>query len=159
MIKYLMFKKTINNEAVVKIIPVVINSEEIDTTWALVGSCDKYIAEEQSEVKEANKKLEQGSKFQSPVSGSARLIRSKGVIKIAYRRGKNTRDITQPDSVCINDVDKQRFFNAVRAAKGTNPSSYDLKPENTGYSTWNKFIDNEYAHQLAIVNNKLGVKD
>lgn len=93
---------------------------------------------------EPNKPVE----YESPIQGTACLIRAKNTIRIAYRNGKKAQ-INNPNKVCITDSDKQHFFNAVRAANGGNDhiKNWVLKENNHYYDIWNKFIDDEYIQQ------------
>ena len=87
-------------------------------------------------------------KFPSDVQGTARLIRNNTTIRIAYRNGKQA-NMTDPNSVCINDYDKQMFFNNVRREKGQNVSNWSLNIDDheQSYKYWNEFIDRQYKVQ------------
>lgn len=93
------------------------------------------------------------SKFISPVSGTAKLVRVKGVIKIVARRGKSTYNQTTPNSVCIDDSTKNNFFANCRVAHG-NTGCFEFSPaDGSYYDYWNKAIDTEYTRQKTIVEN------
>ncbi len=51
-----------------------------------------------------------GGKYESQVSGTARLVRYKDKIRITYRKGKTTFNRNEPNSVCIDDITKQQFL-------------------------------------------------
>ena len=80
------------------------------------------------------------------INGTACLIRQGNSIRIAYRQGKTANEST-PNKVCINDYDKQMFFNAVKRVRGNNSGVWQLKDIDSEYDYWNKFIDNTYTDQ------------
>ena len=85
--------------------------------------------------------------FRSPINGTACLIRKNDVIRIAYRKGKQA-NITNPNRICINDGDKQSFFNAVRACNPTSIiTDWCLTSKDYHFKYWNAFLDNEYQEQ------------
>lgn len=87
-------------------------------------------------------------KFISDVSGTAKLVRSKGVIKIVARRGKSTYNQTSPNSVCINDFTKNEFFKNCREIHGQASGIFQFKPsDGRPYDYWNDIIDKEYQRQ------------
>ena len=87
-------------------------------------------------------------KFISDVSGTAKLVRSKGVIKIVARRGKSTYNQTSPNSVCINDFTKNEFFKNCREIHGQASGIFQFKPsDGRPYDYWNNIIDKEYQRQ------------
>lgn len=91
--------------------------------------------------------------FDSPVSGTAKLVRSKGVIKIVARRGKSTFNKTSPNSVCISDKTKISFFADCRSINGADSGLYEFSMKDTpqAYDYWNKIIDTEYLRQQKCV--------
>lgn len=100
------------------------------------------------------KDLPNGSTFESPVSGTAKLIRMGGDIFIAYRRGKKTLNQTTPNSVCISETSKAQFFAECRRAHGRTSENYRFNDKEPEFAFWNKFIDDEYAKQLKEVNRR-----
>lgn len=104
---------------------------------------DKVTVIEEPQPK-VSKKL---TEYPSPVNGTACLIRRNDTIRIAYREGKKA-NINTPNKICINDQDKQSFFNAVRACNPTSViTKWILTPTDHHYKHWNEFIDNEYKEQ------------
>lgn len=86
-------------------------------------------------------------KFESDVQGTAKLVRSKGVIKIVARRGKTTFNQNTPNSVCINDFTKNEFFKNCREFHG-NVGCFEFKlSDGKPYDYWNEVIDKEYIRQ------------
>lgn len=126
--------------AAVKVVPVTVNSETIinpvvDPVTVTVCKVDKA----------------DSTKFQSDVKGTAKLVRSKGVIKIVARRGKTTYNQTTPNSVCINDFTKNEFFKSCREKHG-NTGVFEFKStDGTYYDYWNDVIDKEYQRQKSRV--------
>ena len=87
-------------------------------------------------------------KFISDVAGTAKLVRSKGVIKIVARRGKSTYNQTTPNSVCINDFTKNEFFKNCREIHGQGSAIFQFKAtDGRPYDYWNDIIDKEYVRQ------------
>ena len=85
------------------------------------------------------------SKFTSKVEGTAKLVRSKGVIKIAARRGKSTYNQTTPNSVCIDNVTRDNFFkDCNRVHAGTYCFGVS---DGALYNYWNDVVEKEYARQ------------
>lgn len=78
--------------------------------------------------------------------GTACLIRKGDTIRIAYRSGKKA-DLSTPNKVCINDYDKQHFFNAVKKSHGTNNSVWQLTLADPEYEHWNTAMDTYYQEQ------------
>lgn len=87
------------------------------------------------------------TKFISTVSGTAKLVRSKGVIKIVARRGKSTYNQTSPNSVCIDDVTKNNFFRDCRMVHGNSGRFEFSSNDGRVYDYWNDVIDKEYLRQ------------
>ncbi|MBO5712196.1 MAG: hypothetical protein J6R47_05090 [Acholeplasmatales bacterium] len=110
------------------------------------------VAYKPSEIKEAEEAANI-KEYPSPVNGTACLIRRGNIIRIAFRTGKNA-NVNTPNKVCINDKDKQAFFNAVRADNsGKEPIKWQLDGKaalKTRFDWWNKFIDDEYKEQKLI---------
>lgn len=97
------------------------------------------------------------TKFESDVKGTAKLVRSKGVIKIVARRGKTIYNQTTSNSVCINDFTKNEFFKSCREKHG-NIGVFEFKPsDGTYYDYWNDIIDKEYQRQKNRYNNAVNV--
>ena len=161
----LIFKKqtTIDgvSKVVTRIVPVEVPFIDSGDGWILSGHCDELeivehtcmstITNNMPPVLEENSiepaPLPLPEKFISDVSGTAKLVRSKGVIKIVSRRGKSVYNQTTPNSVCIHDTDKQEFFKQCRYYHG-NVGLYEFSIRDTKpYAAWNKFIDEEYKRQ------------
>lgn len=99
-----------------------------------------------SEIKEAEEAANI-KEYPSPIEGTACLIRKNNTIRIAYRKGKNS-SINTPNRICINDRDKQSFFNAVRACNPTSIiTEWCLTEKDHHFKHWNAFMDNEYQEQ------------
>ena len=151
----LIFKRSIVEDGITKvqtkILPVDISGIESGEGWILSGHADEIIYN-QPEVKKPVKKVE---KIRSDVTGTAKLVRSRGVIKIAARRGKYTYDQSTPTSICISDYVKNEFFNNCRAAFGSCTSKFWFTEDDTKfYDYWSKFIDDEFARQKIAYENK-----
>lgn len=167
----LIFKKQItvegSSKVVTRIVPVEVPFIDSGEGWILSGHCDELevvehtcirtIEDPSSIVEEfpvKNNVMTLPEKFISDVSGTAKLVRSKGVIKIVARRGKSLYNQTTPNSICIHDVDKQEFFNQCRHYHG-NIGIYQFKmSDKKPYDEWNKFIDEEYKRQQLRTINK-----
>lgn len=97
-----------------------------------------------------------GGSYQSQVNGTARLVRYKDKIRITYRKGKTTFNRNDPNSVCIDDMTKQQFFNAVKRQYGTGVLQWQLVLGDTEYTYYNELIDKLYE-QGRVAYNKLPV--
>lgn len=122
--------------AAIEAVPVTVHSETITTpveesVTVTVGKVDKV----------------DSTKFESDVKGTAKLVRSKGVIKIVARRGKSTYNQTTPNSVCINDFTKNEFFKNCREIHGNNGCFEFIPADGRPYDYWNDIIDREYTRQ------------
>lgn len=169
----LIFKKTTTIEGepfvVTRIVPVEITGIDRGEGWILSGHTDciempettKVLpfpqqVEEQQTIYETIIKSESNNpvmatKFESDVKGTAKLVRSKGVIKIVARRGKTTYNQTTPNSVCINDFTKNEFFKNCREFHG-NTGCFEFKlADGKPYDYWNAVIDKEYERQKAAL--------
>ena len=107
-----------------------------------------YKPEDEPKPVDVRKEMEKLEEYPSSVPGTACLIRKNGEIKIAYRKGKKA-NMNTPNRICINDADKQSFFNAVRADNGGRGEIRDWKLVHREgifdkYDTWNAFMDEEY---------------
>ena len=176
----LIFKKSVvvNNIATVvtRIVPVDIPTIEAGSGWILSGHADivevpssdvvtvmnsgveslKELSIEPPVVETEKEQPVVGSKFESSVSGTAKLVRSKGVIKIVARRGKSTFNSTTPNSVCINDFTKNEFFKSCRERHGQSAGIFEFRnSDGTYYDYWNDVIDKEYQRQLKEYKKKL----
>ena len=89
------------------------------------------------------------TKFNSDVSGTAKLVRSKGCIKIVARRGKTIYNQTTPNSVCISENMKNEFFKDCRMWHGASSGIFLFteKQDYVKYREWSLFIDEEYKRQ------------
>lgn len=162
----LIFKRQVTSngitQVVTKVVPVDIPFINSGEGWTLSGHTDVIEimnlskAEEQpqdtvpfpqeSQLDNSAKRTE-SDKFISNVSGTAKLVRSKGVIKIVARRGKSTYNQTTPNSVCINDFTKNEFFKNCREIHGNN-GCFEFSPaDGRPYDYWNDIIDKEYTRQ------------
>lgn len=97
-----------------------------------------------------------GGKYESQVRGTARLVRYKDKIRITYRKGKTTFNRNEPNSVCIDDMTKQQFFNAVKRQYGTGVVVWQLVLGDTEYEHYNQLVDRLYE-EGRIAYNKLPV--
>lgn len=126
--------------ASIEAVPVTVHSETVITPveeLVTVGKVDKADA----------------TKFQSDVKGTAKLVRSKGVIKIVARRGKSTYNQTTPNSICINDFTKNEFFKNCREKHGNSGIFEFSLSDGKYYDYWNDMIDKEYVRQKNKYNN------
>lgn len=127
------------------------DKDALDTFKKLVAAQSMNVAykpEDYTTHVDFSKKIEKLEEYPSSVPGTACLIRKNGEIKIAYRKGKKA-NINTPNRICINDADKQSFFNAVRADHGGRGEIRDWKLVHREgifdkYDTWNSFMDEEY---------------
>lgn len=163
----LIFKRQVTSNNVTKVVTriVPVDIPEIDSGegWSLSGhtdcietTADMYVHRLAPSVQEEQLScippecVEKGkdvSKFESRVSGTAKLVRSKGVIKIVARRGKSTYNQTTPNSVCIDDYTKNSFFNDCRSFHGNNGCFQFTTKDGRPYDYWNNIIDKEYQRQ------------
>lgn len=97
-----------------------------------------------------------GGKYESQVRGTARLVRYKDKIRITYRKGKTTFNRNEPNSVCIDDMTKQQFFNSVKRQYGTGVVVWQLVLGDTEYEHYNQLVDRLYE-EGRIAYNKLPV--
>lgn len=146
--------KLIGSSDVVEVVPMTseikvngfsINAEELPGEQLTIVGMEKV-------VEEIKKELPNGSAFQSPVSGTAKLIRANNDVFIAYRRGKKGLNETSPNSVCISETTKAQFFAECRRAFGRSCDQYRFSSGCKEFDYWNKFMDEEYARQLKEVN-------
>ena len=167
----LIFKRQINidgtTKVVTRIVPVDIPDINTGEGWLLTGHADSIevcegvyahhvapqcTAEDLNTVSKSEESVvtvdkEDSNKFQSDVKGTAKLVRSRGAIKIVSRRGKTTYNQTTPNSVCINDFTKNEFFKSCREKHG-NTGVFEFKPvDGQYYDYWNNIIDVEYQRQ------------
>lgn len=122
--------------------------EAIDTTAKSESKKDEKIPEPTD--------VPVGGKYESQVRGTARLVRYKDKIRITYRRGNTTFNRNEPNSVCIDDVTKQQFFNAVKRQYGTGVDVWQLVLGDTEYEHYNQLVDRLYE-EGRIAYNKLPV--
>lgn len=149
---YLMFKRQEvidgKTSVVTKVVPVDVPGIDPGVGWILSGHTDIIdIVEQPQSNKGIVERKQIDDKFISTVSGTAKLVRSKGVIKIVARRGKTTYNQNTPNSVCIDDETKNRFFDHCRKYHG-NIGLFEFNSSaSCEYDYWNKFIDEEYMRQ------------
>ena len=122
--------------------------EVIDTTAKSESKKDEKIPESTD--------VPVGGKYESQVRGTARLVRYKDKIRITYRKGKTTFNRNEPNSVCIDDITKQQFFNAVKRQYGTGVVVWQLVLGDTEYEYYNQLVDRLYE-EGRIAYNKLPV--
>ena len=122
--------------------------EVIDTTAKSESKKDEKIPEPTD--------VPVGGKYESQVRGTARLVRYKDKIRITYRKGKTTFNRNEPNSVCIDDMTKQQFFNAVKRQYGTGVVVWQLVLGDTEYEHYNQLVDRLYE-EGRIAYNKLHV--
>ena len=121
--------------------------EVIDTTAKSESKKDEKIPEPTE--------VPVGGKYESQVRGTARLVRYKDKIRITYRKGKTTFNRNEPNSVCIDDMTKQQFFNAVKRQYGTGVVVWQLVLGDTEYEHYNQLVDRYEEGRIAY--NKLPV--
>ena len=151
----LIFKRqeTIDGETkvVTKIIPVEVPFINSGEGWILSGHADiiEVMSNTPSTESFNNKNTTvEVTKFESSVTGTAKLVRSKGVIKITARTGKTTYNQTTPNSVCINDFTKNEFFKNCREIHGNGSGIFEFRvSDGRPYDYWNQAIDKEYQRQ------------
>lgn len=170
----LIFKKSVVidgvSTVVTRIVPVEVPTIEAGSGWILSGHADivevpssdvvtvmnSVTNEDGAEPTVQTDSIEIGSKFESSVSGTAKLVRSRGVIKIVARRGKSTFNTTAPNSVCINDFTKNEFFKSCREYHGQSAGIFEFKSsDDRYYDYWNGVIDKEYNRQLEEYKKKV----
>ena len=93
-----------------------------------------------------------GGKYDSQVRGTARLVRYKDKIRITYRKGKTTFNRNDPNSICIDDITKQQFFNSVKRQYGTGVTVWQLVLGDADYEHYNKLIDKLYEEGRVAYN-------
>lgn len=176
---YLGFKRVVTDQKTglqtseTKFVPVNIPELNAEDNWKLIGSSDTVevlpmlesvnisggpIVGEQLTISGGvtstpeKHDLLAGSSFESPVSGTAKLIRANNDVFIAYRRGKKGLNETSPNSVCISETTKAQFFADCRRAFGRSCDQYRFSSGCKEFDYWNKFMDEEYARQLKEFN-------
>ena len=117
---------------------------------------EDVVSEIVDEAKKAATDVPVGGSYQSQVSGTARLVRYKDKIRITYRKGKTTYNKNDPNSVCIDDMTKQQFFNAVKREYGTTVVLWQLVLGDKEYDYYNKLMDKLYE-EGRVAYNKLSV--
>lgn len=173
---HLIFKRTENiegvSQVVTKIIPVEVPYINRGEGWILSGHADVVdivktsdslqetfdvsslnnysIPLSEQTIETLNIEKDDIVKFESSVKGTAKLVRSKGVIKIVARRGKTTYNQTTPNSVCINDFTKNEFFKSCREYFGPT-ACFEFKIQDKPYDYWNDVIDKEYQRQKNLI--------
>lgn len=138
--------------------PLVVTGKPLEVLEEVVEVLDTTV---KSESKKDEKTPEStdvpvGGKYESQVRGTARLVRYKDKIRITYRKGKTTFNRNEPNSVCIDDMTKQQFFNAVKRQYGTGVVVWQLVLGDTEYEHYNQLVDRLYE-EGRIAYNKLPV--
>lgn len=136
--------------------PLVVTGKPLEVLEEVVEVLDTTV---KSESKKDEKTPEStdvpvGGKYESQVRGTARLVRYKDKIRITYRKGKTTFNRNEPNSVCIDDMTKQQFFNAVKRQYGTGVVVWQLVLGDTEYEHYNQLVDRLYE-EGRIAYNKL----
>ena len=136
---YLIFKRqeVIDGvqKVVTKLVPVDIPQINSGEGWMMSGHTDiidvvsDNTSKNDSDASSSTVKKEvtPGDSFESSVAGTAKLVRSRGVIKIVARRGKKTYNQTTPNGVCITDETKNKFFQSCREYFGNGAGIYEFK--------------------------------
>lgn len=145
--------KLIGSSDTVEVIPMTSSAQV--SGFSITGDEQMMIVGVLDSTQETKKELPNGSSFESPVSGTAKLIRANGDIFIAYRRGKKGLNETSPNSICIGETTKSQFFAECRRAFGRSCDQYRFSTGCKEFDYWNKFMDEEYARQLKEVNRAL----
>ena len=150
----LIFKRSISENGVTKvqtkIVPVDIKGIESGEGWILSGHADEILYDVPKPTKKSK-----AEKVESNVSGTAKLVRVRGVIKIVARRGKTTYNQSSRNSVCINDSTKFEFFKSCRTHFGQNTDKFEFNPsDGKVYDYWNSVIDTEFQRQKELANSK-----
>lgn len=138
--------------------PIVVTGKPLEVLEEIAEVIDTTV---KSESKKGEKTPEStdvpvGGKYESQVRGTARLVRYKNKIRITYRKGKTTFNRNEPNSVCIDDITKQQFFNAVKRQYGTGVVVWQLVLGDTEYEHYNQLVDRLYE-EGRIAYNKLPV--
>ena len=91
-------------------------------------------------------------KVNSTVPGTSRLVRSsdRTRIYIARRKGNKTLNETRINSVCIDNLLREQFFEDVKAKHDYLPflGKYELYYTDKDFSKWSNIMDSEYFRQL-----------
>lgn len=89
-----------------------------------------------------------GKKFITDIPGTSRLVRSsdKSRIYIAYRKGNKTLNQTRINSVCIDNIRREEFFDDVKSKHGYLPfiGRYELYAGDYAFDKWNRYMDELY---------------
>lgn len=130
------------DKSMVELFPMEDRSDDVDSK---ISTYETYVKSNDSTVSTTNEPL----KFISDVAGTAKLVRSKGIIKVVYRKGKSTYNQTTPNSICISDLVKNEFFKRCRMWHGETSGIYYFTEKNdySEYRNWSAFIDEEYRKQ------------
>ncbi len=151
-------------------VPVEIPDLSADEGWKLIGGADTVRVATPVTVASAKetpttedlhisaltaagaiKIVSAGDSFTSPMQGTAKLVRTKSTIFIAYRKG-NKMNETSPNSVCIGDYLKAQFFSDCKRVYGSSCDTYKFTYPSSMYDFWSKKMDEEYTRQLKEVN-------
>ena len=93
-----------------------------------------------------------GKKYITDVPGTSRLVRSsdKSRIYIAYRTGKKTFNETRINSVCIDNFQREEFFDDVKAKHGYLPfiGRYELTAKDCAFNKWSSLMDRMYMREV-----------
>lgn len=145
------------SKTITRIVPVEVPHINSGEGWVLSGHTDSVEVVDDCVINIVSEKpLDDNSskigitdiaKFESSVPGTAKLVRSKGVIKIVARRGKTVFNQTTKDSVCISDAVKRHFFKECTEYFGYNSDKFEFDTSCSRYDYWNNFIDEEYLQQ------------
>lgn len=134
--------------------PIVCSGSPLQSTECVVEVVDTNSADAAIPVAPVSTEIPAGGKYESHVTGTARLVRYKDKIRITYRKGKTTYNRNDPNSVCIDDCTKQQFFNAVKNQYGMGVEVWQLVSGDSEYAYWNTLIDKLYEQGRVAYNKK-----
>ena len=93
-----------------------------------------------------------GKKYITDVPGTSRLVRSfdKSRIYIAYRKGQKTLNQTRINSVCIDNFQREEFFDDVKSKHGYLPfiGKYELVAGDSAFNKWSALMDKMYMREV-----------
>ena len=139
--------------------PIVVTGKPLEVVEEIAEVNDTTVKDESKKDEKTLKSaaVSAGGKYESQVRGTARLVRYKDKIRITYRKGKTTFNKNEPNSVCIDDITKQQFFNAVKRQYGTDVVVWQLVLGDTEYEHYNQLIDRLYEEGRISYNKLLVV--
>lgn len=164
----LVFKKQVTEGDIVKtvtrIVPVDVPYIASGEGWILSGHTDviettdevtvNILSNPDPVVEQPLPEVTDVRKFLSGVQGTAKLVRSRGIIKIVARKEGKSYYETTPNSVCINDFTKTEFFKNCREIHGNSGIFQFSAKDGRPYDYWNTVLDAEYTRQKNKFLNK-----